>query len=344
MAVPRAKGKSRSPRVRAKGRTRPLVSIKARSAATRKRKPSPFVGRGQHGLVYRTSYGRMINGRSDELLKAKTFESLRGKVNLVFTSPPFPLNRKKRYGNETGDKYVEWLCKFGPLLKNMLAVDGSIVIEIGNSWESGSPVMSTLALQALLQFKERNKLHLCQEFVWHNPARLPSPAQWVNVERIRVKDNFTKLWWLSRVKKPKANNRNVLQEYSAAMKGLLRSGEYNSGRRPSQHNIGEESFLKNNGGAIPGNVLTFANTQANDAYHQYCRRYSIEPHPARMPIGLAEFFIQFLTEPGDLVLDPFAGSNTTGAAAEGLRRYWLGIEASMDYIKGSKGRFKGKIV
>lgn len=266
-----------------------------------------------------------------------------GKVNLIFTSPPFPLNRKKRYGNETGDSYIRWLCTFGPLFKKMLTPDGSIVIEMGNSWEPGMPVMSTLALRALLDFQSNNDLHLCQEFIWQNPAKLPSPAQWVNVERIRVKDSFTKLWWMSPNRKPKANNQRVLQEYSQAMKDLLKRGSYNAGKRPSEHDIGEKSFLKNNGGAIPSNVLTYANTLNIEAYQTFCREHKLPLHPARMPIDLARFFIKFLTEPGDIVLDPFGGSNTTGAAAEDLERFWISIEASEDYIKGSRGRFGDRI-
>jgi DNA modification methylase len=281
----------------------------------------------------------MLHGNSEMLLNDGSLKRFESTVNLIFTSPPFPLNRKKRYGNETGDNYIRWLCKFGPLFKRMLTGDGSIVIEMGNSWEAGAPVMSTLALRALLEFQDKNELHLCQEFVWQNPAKLPSPAQWVNVERIRVKDSFTKLWWLSPNRKPKANNQHVLQEYSQAMKGLLKKGSYNSGKRPSEHNIGDTSFLKNNGGAIPSNVLTFANTLSSDSYHTYCRRNRFDLHPARMPSELAKFFIKFLTEPGDIVLDPFGGSNTTGAAAEELSRYWLTIEASEEYIKGSRGRF-----
>jgi site-specific DNA-methyltransferase (cytosine-N4-specific) len=281
----------------------------------------------------------MLAGLSDEILDDGSLSRFEGKINLVFTSPPFPLNRKKRYGNQTGDNYVRWLCKFGPLFKKMLTPDGSIVIEMGNSWEPGLPVMSTLALRALLEFQSQNDLHLCQEFVWQNPARLPSPAQWVNVERIRVKDSFTRLWWMSPHHKPKADNQRVLQAYSQSMQDLLRRGVYNAGRRPSEHSIGETSFLKNNGGAIPSNVLTFANTLSSDAYHTYCRRNGIAMHPARMPIELATFFVKFLTEPGDIVLDPFGGSNTTGAAAERLERYWISIEAKQDYIEGSRGRF-----
>lgn len=304
---------------------------------------SPFLGRPPMDVAYATRWGRMIQGKSDEKLADGSLATFEGKINLIFTSPPFPLNRKKRYGNETGDAYVRWLCAFGPLFKKMLAPDGSIVVEVGNSWEPGMPVMSTLAMRALLEFQSKNELYLCQEFIWHNPAKLPSPAQWVNVERSRVKDSFTKLWWMAPSQKPKANNRRVLKEYSNAMKGLLKRGTYNAGKRPSEHNISDSAFLRNNGGAIPSNVLTYANTQSGDAYQTYCRKHELGLHPARMPSEVAKFFIKFLTEAGDVVLDPFGGSNTTGAAAEELERFWMSIEASEDYIKGSRGRFGDRI-
>lgn len=300
---------------------------------------SPFLGRPPTSVAYATKRGRMLLGNSNNLLVDGSLSRFEGKINLIFTSPPFPLNRKKRYGNETGDSYIRWLCAFGPLFKKMLTPDGSIVVEMGNSWEPGMPVMSTLALRSLLEFQSKNELHLCQEFIWQNPSKLPSPAQWVNVKRIRVKDSFTKLWWMSPNRTPKANNQRVLQEYSKAMKGLLKKGSYNSGKRPSQHDISETAFLRDNGGAIPSNVLTYANTHSADAYQCYCRENKLQPHPARMPSELAKFFIKFLTEPGDIVLDPFGGSNTTGAAAEELERFWISIEASEEYIKGSRGRF-----
>jgi DNA modification methylase len=290
-------------------------------------------------MAFQTALGRMVNGRSEEALAAPWTRRLKGQVQLVFTSPPFPLNRKKRYGNKQGAEYRRWLASFGPLLTDFLTPDGSIVIEMGNAWEPGSPTMSTLALESLLAFKEDAGLHLCQEFVWHNPARLPSPAQWVNIERIRVKDSFTRLWWLSPTRRPKASNREVLVEYSDSMKSLLASKRYSAGMRPSEHNIGETSFLTDNGGAIPGSVLTISNTSANSRYQRYCRDNGIRSHPARMPTALAEFFVRFLTDEGDIVMDPFGGSNTTGAAAEGLGRQWISIEADRDYIKGARGRF-----
>lgn len=333
----RRRPKARRKKVQLKGASQG----KAKKAV--RRLSSPFIGRPPSGVAYSTRWGRMYLGKSDALLSDGSMERLAGKVNLIFTSPPFPLNRKKRYGNEIGDTYIQWLCAFGPLFKRMLTPDGSIVIEMGNSWEPGSPVMSTLAMRSLLKFQESNSLQLCQEFIWQNPAKLPSPAQWVNVDRIRVKDSFTKLWWLSPATKPKANNQRVLKEYSQAMKDLLRKGSYNAGKRPSEHDIGETSFLKNNGGAIPSNVLTYANTYNLDSYQIYCREKKLTPHPARMPIELAKFFIKFLTEPGDIVLDPFGGSNTTGAAAEMLDRFWVSVEPTRDYVRGSRGRFQKRI-
>jgi DNA modification methylase len=307
------------------------------------RPSNPFLGRPPHNVAYATKLGRMLYGKSDEILASGELSRFEGKVDLIFTSPPFPLNRKKKYGNETGDAYIKWLCSFGPIFRKMLKPKGSIVIEMGNSWEPGLPVMSTLALRSLLDFQTQNKLYLCQEFIWQNPAKLPSPAQWVNIERIRVKDSFTKLWWMSPTATPKASNQRVLQEYSKAMKDLIKRGSYTAGKRPSQHAISETGFLVDHGGAIPSNVLTYSNTHSGDAYQLYCKENGLQPHPARMPSDLAKFFIKFLTEPGDTVLDPFGGSNTTGAAAEALERHWISIEATPEYIAGSRGRFNGQI-
>jgi len=260
-------------------------------------------------------------------------------VQLIFTSPPFPLNRKKRYGNEIGAEYIEWLADFAPIFREYLKDNGSIVMEVGNAWEPGNPVMSTLALEALLEFMRRGELHLCQQFICYNPARLPSPAQWVNVKRIRVKDAYTHVWWMSPTPNPMADNRRVLKEYSSSMQKLLKSQRYNAGTRPSQHTIGEKSFLKNHNGAIPPNVLTVSNTTSSDQYQIYCREKQLEFHPARMPMAIPEFFIKLLTVPRSLVLDPFAGSNTTGAAAERLKRRWISIEPNAGYLAGSRGRF-----
>ena len=303
--------------------------------------------------IYRTANGKLFCGRCEELLRSAAFKAYKGKVQLLFTSPPFPLHRKKKYGNLSGQKYATWLSDLAPLFSELLSETGSIVIEMGNAWNPGHPTQSLLPIKTLLQFVENTKagLNLCQEFVCYNPARLPSPAQWVTVERIRVKDSFTRLWWMSKTERPEADNRRVLREYSKAMNELLERRAYNAGRRPSQHLISAEGFLKNHKGAIPPNFIEteddlvptdtveFANTGSSEGYQAVCRKNGIALHPARMPFKLAEFFIKFLTKPGDLVVDPFSGSNTVGFAAERLNRKWLSIEANEEYAFASVVRF-----
>lgn len=301
---------------------------------------APATGRADLVEGYRTEHGVMYLAPVEDLLDSDVGQDLKGKVQLIFTSPPFPLNRKKRYGNLVGDAYLQWIEGLAPKLTRLLTPKGSIVIEMGNAWESGKPTMSTLGLEALLGFKRAGDLHLCQQFICHNPARLPSPAQWVNVKRIRVKDSFTHVWWMSSTEWPKASNKRVLVPYSHAMKKLLKKQQYNSGLRPSGHNISPTAFLKDHGGAIPANVLTLSNTRSGDPYRQYCKQFDLKVHPAPMQPELVEFFVKLLTDTGDLVFDPFGGSNTTGAVAEALDRRWVATEPDDDYVDGSRGRFQ----
>lgn len=333
---------------------------------------APRAGRHASAPIYETKLGAAHHGDSLRVLKSKRWARYEGQVQLVFTSPPFPLNTKKRYGNLQGDEYIRWFAKFAPLLRRMVSNDGSIVVEIGNAWMPGEPVMSTHVLEAFLKFLEKGDLYLCQEFIWYNPARLPSPVEWVNRERIRVKDAFTRIWWMSPSPRPKADNRKVLREYSPSMKRLIETGKYNAGARPSEYNIGKHSFKADNQGAIPPNVggtealpsideiitprafveyleqstslLKAANTVSTDGYRRFCIEKGAPVHPARMPASLVEFFVKFLTDTGDIVLDPFAGSNTTGAVAESWGRRWLSIEAEWNYAAHSIGRFDPRMI
>jgi site-specific DNA-methyltransferase (cytosine-N4-specific) len=284
---------------------------------------------------------------------------LEGKVQLVLTSPPFPLNNKKSYGNLTGNEYRKWFVALAEVFAKLLTPDGSIVVEVGNSWEPRRPIQSLLPLECLLAFVKSKAagLRLCQEFICYNPARLPSPAAWVTVERERVTDSFTRVWWMARTDRPKADNSRVLRPYSASMRALLRKRTFNRKPRPSAHHISQDGFLTDNGGSIAHNVFefspmadgrkvrlpnafAFANTGSTDSFSRLCRERSITPHPARMPAGLASFFIQFLTDRSDVVLDPFAGSNTTGFVAELLGRRWIAIDSDPSFAEQSKIRFE----
>lgn len=288
---------------------------------------------------YKTSNGICINGDCEKIIRDYVYKNYEGKVQLILTSPPFPLKRAKKYGNKTGTEYLDWLCNIGNMLKPLLTETGSIVVEIGNAWNPGEPTYSTLPIETLIEFKNRCDLYLCQEFIYFNPARLPGPIEWVNKRRIRVKDSFTRIWWLSKTPCPYADNKNVKEPYSKQMKKLLASGKYNAGTRPSEHTISENAFSVDNGGAIPSNVIIASNTASKDPYLKKCKDAGLEIHPARMAPAIPEFFIKFLTEEDDIVFDCFGGSNTTGAMAEHLKRRWISTELDAGYYKGSLFRF-----
>ena len=283
--------------------------------------------------------GEAFRATIEEFLDSQECVNLAGRVNLILTSPPFPLASPKAYGNKTEADYIAWLSQVVFRMRSLLTDDGSLVLEIGNAWKAGSPTMSLATMRTLMSIADGVNYHLCQQFVCHNPARLPSPASWVTVKRIRVKDSFTHVWWYSPTEYPKADNRRVLNEYSPAMKRLLKRGSYNTEPRPSDHDIGEKSFLKDNGGAIPSSMLQFSNTSVSRKYRNWCKDRNLRMHPARMPEDLVDFFVRLLTDQGDLILDPFGGSLTTGAVAESLGRRWVGIEPSITYLEGSMGRF-----
>jgi DNA modification methylase len=283
---------------------------------------------------YKTELGAAFLGDSRSLLARVPDET----VNLVMTSPPFALTRKKEYGNESAEDYVEWFFDFAREFKRILTPDGSVVIDLGGAYLPGRPVRALYQFELLIRLCKDIGFFLAQEFFHYNPSRLPSPAEWVTVRRIRVKDAVNVVWWLSVSDNPKADNRQVLKPYSDSMKQLLKNG-YRAKLRPSGHEISEK-FSRDNSGAIPPNLLELANTESNSAYLRRCKEVGIRPHPARFPVDFPRFFIDFLTDEGDVVLDPFAGSNTTGQAAEMSGRRWLAFEIDESYLQGSVYRFQ----
>lgn len=213
------------------------------------------------------------------------------------TSPPFGLVRKKDYGNEDADRYLEWFAPFAEQFNRLLKDTGSLVIDIGGAWKKGQPTRSLYHFKLLIMLCEEFGFHLAQEFYWWNPSKLPTPAEWVNIRRIRVKDAVNSVYWLSKTPWPKASNRRVLQPYSDAMRSLLKNG-YRAKRRPSGHDISTK-FTTDNGAAIPPNLIAVAHTESNSYYQRYCKEHGIRVHPARFPAELPEYFIRMLTEEGD---------------------------------------------
>ncbi len=282
-----------------------------------------------------------------ELGKAYCVDSLKAlrelpenSINLVFTSPPFALQRQKEYGNRPQETYNDWLLQFARLVRTRLQEDGSFVLDLGGAYRRGVPVRSLYNFRFLVRMCDELGYHLAEDFYWYNPSKLPSPIEWVNKRKIRAKDSVNTVWWFSKSEYPKADVTKVLTEYSSRMKKLLKdpSKYYQPKNRPSGHSISDR-FGANNGGAIPSNLLQIPNSESNSHYLKCCRKIGIKAHPARFPAKLPEFFIKFLTDPYDLVVDIFSGSNTTGMVAERESRRWLSFEKDLNYTAASAFRF-----
>lgn len=268
-------------------------------------------------------------------------------IDLVMTSPPFALQRKKAYGNESQEDYVDWLCEFGRLVYPKLKDTGSFVLDIGGAYEKGKPSYSLYQYRVLLQLCDDVGYTLAQPFYWHNPSALPAPIEWVNKRKIRAKTSVNTVWWLCKDPYCKANVSNVLTPYSGRMRKLIAHPEEfvrdEGTERPSGHVLGKASWSRNNGGAIPPNMLQIPNSESNSQYLRYCKAIGIKSHPARFPSALPEFFIKMLTCEGDTVIDIFSGSNTTGYVAEKMNRHWMSFELNQEYTAASVLRFAESI-
>lgn len=283
--------------------------------------------------AYKTAMGAAYCGDNVALLEKMP----EGSVQLAVTSPPYALEFKKEYGNVAKRDYVEWFLPVARQIRRVLSEDGSFVLNIGGSYNPGQPTRSLYHFKLLVALCEDVGFHLAQEAFWYNPAKLPAPAEWVNVKRWRIKDSVEYVWWLSKTPRPYADNRGVLNPYSPDMERLLVKG-YRAKKRPSGWSI-TDKFSRDQGGSIPSNLIERGNNESNSDYIKATKQAGMKAHPARFPAALPEFFIKLASRPGDVVLDPFAGSNVTGKVAERLERRWLALELSPDYVRNSALRF-----
>jgi DNA modification methylase len=292
---------------------------------------------------YETGGGIAMIGDSLEIMRQIPDKS----ISLVLTSPPYALHFKKEYGNKDKHEYIAWMLPFAAEIRRILRDDGSFVLNIGGSYNKGTPTRSIYHFKLLISLVEDVGFHLAQECFWYNPAKMPMPAEWVTVRRVRIKDSVEYVWWLSKTPHPKADNSNVLRSYSKDMIRLNKR-KIRETTRPGGYIIRKSFADVETGGSIPPNVveedtaedmLRFGNNSANDRYTLRCKEAGIKIHPARFPAALPEFFIKLLTERDDIVVDPFAGSNTLGMVAEKLGRKWIAIEQEEEYLRASKFRF-----
>jgi DNA modification methylase len=285
--------------------------------------------------IFETARGQAVWATAETAVGELKDES----VNLVFTSPPYPLEgNKKQYGNLTGAYYTEWLLDIASQWKRAITPDGSILLNLADVWNKGSPTRSLYIEKLLLGLCEDIGLHLADRCFWECPNRIPA-SYWVTHKRVRLNSSHEHLLWLSKSPFPKADNKNVLEPYKnlKAMQAMQNRVIGKAG--PNGHLSSKNAFKTIHEGRIPHSVMEYANASSTDgAFAKECRLRNLEIHPARMPLPLAKFWLKFLTDEEDHVHDSFIGSGVTALAAEQLNRIWSGCDRSLLYLNGAHAR------
>lgn len=289
-------------------------------------------------LLYTTNNGQAYCGNCIDLIQTELEDK---SVQLFISSPPFPQVRDRNdYQNPDPNTFVDWLLNITQSLIPKLKSNGSIVFDLGHVYNYKNPTLNIYNYEFIYRVVKELNLNLCFQFFHYNPSSLPSPTAYCNRMKIRPKNSVNLAPWFSITPRPYADVTQVLNKYSRQFKKLLKIDEVkpNDYTTPSGHYIHNDTWV-NNKGSIPTNLLRIPNSDSRDPYLSACKSVGIKPHSARFPKDFARFFIKYLTEPNDLVVDIFAGSNTTGFCAEELNRQWKSFELDRSFVAASAFRF-----
>lgn len=284
--------------------------------------------------IYETPNGKAIWAQAEAALGTIEQQS----VQLILTSPPYPLVRKKEYQKEDTQDYLNWITNLAAGWREKLTPDGSLLLNLSDCWNKKEPTLNLYQERLLLQLVDQLGYNLIQRLYWHSPSKIPS-SHWVTVKKYRLNNSVEHLFWLSKSTEPKTRVDRVLKPYGASMLRSLAAGGDRRTQRPSTHGGTQNGFGKDRGGSTPFTLQNWTHATSQGDYFAFCRDQDIPLHPARFPKELPEFCVKFLTDPKDTVYDPFGGSNTTGAICEELDRKWITSERSLTYLHGSLGRF-----
>ena len=298
---------------------------------------------GQVMLAYATDLGVAIWGSCLNVFGG----SLAGEtISLCLTSPPYPLSSPRAYGNPSAAEYIDFICgAIEPITKHH-KTGGSIALNISNDiFLSRSPARNSYLERLVIAFEDRLGLSIMDRLVWENPNKPPGPIAYASKTRQHLNVGYEMIYWFSN--DPHActsDNRRVLLPHSDQHQKLIaRGGEsrqavYGDGA----YRIYPGSFSNPTPGKIPRNILNISgNCASQRSYKKHALELGLQAHGAPYPLALASFLVQFLTQEGELVVDPFGGSLTTALAAEKNNRRWMASEIVYDYIRGSAGRFLG---
>ena len=302
----------------------------------------PIIDDGKVLLAYATDLGMALWGNCKNVFSGDMSENL---ISLVLTSPPYPLKRPRAYGNAPASEYVDWLCSaIEPLLKNLQS-GGSICLNLGNDiFISGTPARSTYLERLVIAFEDRFGLYKMDMIPWVNPCKPPGPMQWASKTRQQLNAGWEPIYWFTNDPKHcQSNNNRIIEAHSEAHLAFVQNGGVKQRRVNSDgaYYLKEGAYSKSTEGKIPRNVISLSHNCADQRQYKIAARSAgLQAHGAAFPVVLAEKLISFLTKKGDLVVDPFAGSTTTGKAAEKLGRRWIASDIVYDYVVGSALRFE----
>jgi DNA modification methylase len=290
-------------------------------------------------VAFSTELGVAILGTCEHV-----FSRLDVPITLVLTSPPYPLKQSRAYGNPPEVVYVDWICRaIEPLARNLVR-GGSLCINLTNdAFMPGLPSRSMYLERLALALHDRLGLHLMDRLIWENRSKPPGPVQYASIQRVQLNVSWEPvLWFTNDPSCVKADNRRVLQQHTQRHLDLIRNGgeQRDVSNSDGAYVIRPGAYGAETAGRIPKNVLSFGHRCAAQlAYKKAARAMGLPVHGAPMPLKLAMFLIEFLTEPGDLVVDPFGGSFTTADGAEQLDRRWVVTECMREYALGGSTRF-----
>ncbi|MBS4020008.1 MAG: site-specific DNA-methyltransferase [Dechloromonas sp.] len=288
---------------------------------------------------FSTELGVAILGTSESV-----FSHIDAPITLMIGSPPYPLKRPRSYGNPRPEAYVGWIVEqLTPIVRNLVP-GGSIALNISNDIFLADGARSLYRERLLIALHDHLGLQLVDQLVWHNPSKPPGPVRWASIERTHLNVAWEPIYWLTNDPKHlRSDNRRVLQAHSDRhLKLIQQGGEQRSASfSDGAYTIHPGRFGNPTPGKIPRNVLTFGHACRDQrAYKEAARAAGLPVHGAPMPLSLASFLVEFLSAPGDLVVDPWGGSFTSAKAAELLGRRWLSTEIMLQYVLGGAIRFR----
>lgn len=229
-------------------------------------------------------------------------------------------------------------------MKNLLP-GGSIALNITNDvFIPGTPARSMYPERLVLALHDRLQLFRMDSMIWADSSKAPGPIAWASKKRVQLHFGYEKIIWLTNdPMQVFSNNQRVLQPHSPRQRKLIaKGGESRTGTYGDGANvISPGAFGRPTDGRIPTNVLAFGHRcHSQNELRKYAKATGLPAHGATFPLSLARFLVEFLTEPGQLVVDQFAGWFSGPLAAEMTGRRWLASERMLQYVEAARFRFK----